>query len=589
MFCDDENKRCLVVPENMKLDFTIPSKAKGKVLVFIKLQPSVLTMDNIHSTITVLELGSNPFEHLELLANEVFLPVLSNPQNQAKWGEVPTREIMDRFHNFLSSTTILCGQIKGETRLPMPPIDLTGGPSNAGKNRISLLEGAIITWTKQIRSVLKQDPEQQLKQVRIFNLFLTLIYLFKGLHPTPDVEIEFWRNKANNLNSIFEQLQGPRIRRVLRALDQSKSTYCTTFARLCKEVFSARMEANDNTKYLRTLEDWFKNLNGEDDFPKTVELFKPMLHIILLIWKNSKHYNIPARLVVLMREICNSLIKQATKYVSGEQIFAMIESEEANLAVTMLKTTLHVCGSFKSTYFDYKTTANAECPANPWKIQNNALFMRLDSFLERCHDILDLTQTIVQFSKLAKIEIGGTKGKTLTASIKQIYEDFHQAVAKFKAVPYDIMDVGAKAFDDDFYEFRCSIKELERRLGAVVSLAFDDCSNVYGRFKLLDSFEGLLERPIIQDELEKKYIGLVQSYGSDLKIVQELFLHYRDNCPISWNLPPIAGALTWCRGLVERIEIPFVKLNQLEKSILEREEAKEVSKVYHTIKGRLLL
>lgn len=70
------------------------------------------------------------------------------------------------------------------------------------------------------------------------------------MHPTPDVEIDFWRNKANNLNSIFEQLQGPRIRRVLRALDQSKSTYCTTFARLCKEVFSARMEANDNTKYV---------------------------------------------------------------------------------------------------------------------------------------------------------------------------------------------------------------------------------------------------------------------------------------------------------------------------------------------------
>jgi dynein heavy chain len=60
------------------------------------------------------------------------------------------------------------------------------------------------------------------------------------------------------------------------------------------------------------------------------------------------------------------------------------------------------------------------------------------------------------------------------------------------------MDVGAKAFDDDFHDFRCSIKELERRLGAVVSLAFDDCSTVYGRFKLLDSFEGLLERQIIQ-------------------------------------------------------------------------------------------
>ena len=453
----------------------------------------------------------------------------------------------------------------------MPPIDLSGGPGT-GKNRISLLEGAIITWTKQIRSVLKQDPEFQLKQ---------------GLHPTPDVEIEFWKNKAGNLNSISEQLHGPKIKRVLRALETSKSTYTSTFVRLSKEVFSARMEANDNTKYLRTLEVWFHSLNNEDDFPRTVELFKPMLHIILLIWKNSKHYNTPARLVVLMREICNSLILQATKYVSGEQIFTMIESEEATQAVNMLKTTLHVCGTFKSTYFDYKNTANAECPGNPWKIQNNALFMRLDSFLERCHDILDLTQTIVQFSKLAKIEVGGTKGKTLTASIKQIYEDFLHAVAKFKAVPYDIMDVGAKEFDDDFYEFRCSIKELERRLGAVVSLAFDDCATVYGRFKLLDSFEGLLERPIIQDELEKKYVSLVQSYGQDLKTVQELFLQYRDNCPIAWNLPPIAGALTWCRGLVDRIHIPMQKLQQLERSILEREEAKEVSKVNTTIQQSL--
>jgi hypothetical protein len=55
----------------------------------------------------------------------------------------------------------------------MPPIDLTGSNNN-GKNRVSLLEGAIITWTKQIRSVLKQDPESQLKA---------------GMHPTPDVEM----------------------------------------------------------------------------------------------------------------------------------------------------------------------------------------------------------------------------------------------------------------------------------------------------------------------------------------------------------------------------------------------------------------
>ena len=154
-FCEDENNRMLVVPETMKMDTLLPSKLpKGKVLLFIKLNNEVLTEKNISKSLIVQEVGgTTPFENLELIANEVFLPVLSNPQNQAKWGEVPTREIMDKFHNFLSSTTIICGQIKGETRLPMPPIDLSGGPST-GKNKISLLEGAIITWTKQIRRFL---------------------------------------------------------------------------------------------------------------------------------------------------------------------------------------------------------------------------------------------------------------------------------------------------------------------------------------------------------------------------------------------------------------------------------------------------
>jgi dynein heavy chain len=249
----------------------------------------------------------------------------------------------------------------------------------------------------------------------------------------------------------------------------------------------------------------------------------------------------------------------------------------------MLKTTLKVCGTFKSTYFDYKATANAECPNNPWRVQNNALFMRLDSFLERCHDILDLAQTIVQFDKLAKIEIGGTKGKTLTTNVQQIYADFEQAVKTFKNVGYDIMEVSIKQFDDDFYEFRCSIKELERRLGSVLTTAFDDSPTITGRFKLLDLFEGLLDRTIIQDELEKKHSALVQTYGTDLKAVQELFLEFRDAPPIATNLPPIAGAISWCRGITERITLPMENLQNFHKAVMEREETKEVSKIYANI------
>jgi dynein heavy chain len=64
--------------------------------------------------------------------------------------------------------------------------------------------------------------------------------------------------------------------------------------------------------------------------------------------------------------------------------------------VAKLKAALRVCGEFKRVYYAYKATAGAECPGNPWRIQNTALFLRLDGFLERCHDVLEMTQVILQ-------------------------------------------------------------------------------------------------------------------------------------------------------------------------------------------------
>ena len=90
------------------------------------------------------------------------------------------------------------------------------------KERIHVLEGTIITWTKQIKAVLKQDPEMLLNS---------------GSHPGPMAELGFWKSVSMNLNSIFEQLQTEKVRRVLRFLDRAKSTYTGPFGKLCKEMF----------------------------------------------------------------------------------------------------------------------------------------------------------------------------------------------------------------------------------------------------------------------------------------------------------------------------------------------------------------
>jgi dynein heavy chain len=56
-----------------------------------------------------------------------------------------------------------------------------------------------------------------------------------------------------------------------------------------------------------------------------------------------------------------------------------------------------------------------------------------------------------------------------------------------------------------------------------------------------------------------------------------------ERSPISNNLPPISGALNWTQGLMERINEPMQKLTKLSQSIQDREEFKDVQKLYTSL------
>lgn len=96
---------------------------------------------------------------------------------------------MEKFNNYVAQVYVLMGLIKGRTMLPQPSHKLTSSDSTPDKDKAHVFEGSIITWTKQIKNVLKLEPEQVLKN---------------GDDPGPLKELEFWENKAANLNSIHE-------------------------------------------------------------------------------------------------------------------------------------------------------------------------------------------------------------------------------------------------------------------------------------------------------------------------------------------------------------------------------------------------
>lgn len=80
--------------------------------------------------------------------------------------------------------------------------------------------------------------------------------------------------------------------------------------------------------YLSTLEDYFQDLMVNTDFHQLPKVFVPIMHSILLIFQNSNFYKSPSRIVLLIREICNAIIKRASEYISGETIISYLQNRE---------------------------------------------------------------------------------------------------------------------------------------------------------------------------------------------------------------------------------------------------------------------
>jgi dynein heavy chain len=260
----------------------------------------------------------------------------------------------------------------------------------------------------------------------------------------------------------------------------------------------------------------------------------------------------------------------------------MVDQDEAAEALKQLRTIVAVSSCFKSVFLEYKAESFESCPLNPWRVQVNTIFSELDSFLDRCDDTIDFVQTVIHFSKLPRIEIGSTKGRTLTDAVHAIYADLNAAILHIKSQAHNVMDAEMKEIDHDFSTFQATVREVERKLASAISTGLDDCNSVYGRFQLLDSFDvDLLNRSTMRDEMEGRYISLFKEYVDDLQVVREIFLGFKDNPPQDTTryLPPFAAKLTWCRSLLARIQLPMQKFQQLDNEILDREEAKEAQKV----------
>ncbi|XP_064179132.1 dynein heavy chain 9, axonemal [Anguilla rostrata] len=582
-FLDRSDQPALVVSLNaagqLLPSFGFPENSKNKAVYFVKRNKDVLTADSIKSNLCYGDLSYSPLDQFSALVEEVVVPVLANNRNHCEWPHVVSQDIKQHVHSLKTNVFVVAGQVKGKTLLPLPAgserveqaaLERDKSGDLVDKSIIHSIESVVIEWTHQIREVLKKDSSEP---------------LLEGKSPTPHVELLFWKNRYADLECIYGQFKSTKVAKMSELLEKMESSYYPAFQNMFQDVVAALEEARDINVYLKPLQRLFESLESVE-FNEIKSQIGPLMHSVCLTWANSKYYNTPARIIVLLQEICNLLIQQARAYLNPEDILKG-ETEES---LAKVQGTMDVLSHFRQTYDEMKGNIcqyqkNGQ-ELRPWDFSSTMVFAAMDSFTERVQSIENLLLTALDMMKLEKIEFGGIRGKMLSQQVLCMYEEFLETFKVFTEKSYDCLDTTNQEFKADVCEFKCKVEDMDRRLGAIFCQAFDDASGLEHAFKVLDMFGSLLARPLIVADAEDRYPLLVSMFDRELDCCKLLYNRHVQReeelsyTPVNKNMPAVAGGLRWAQEMQERIQKPFGNFRNITHPCMESANGKRMIKKY---------
>ncbi|XP_035386791.1 dynein heavy chain 11, axonemal isoform X1 [Electrophorus electricus] len=561
----EENQRLLTdyFEKQVKLLFFIPAAPtvltastevsfvpECKTLYILKKESVPILSENYRSFLLFGVLSPALLLQLSNIVDKVCLPLLSNKKNHLLWPNVISQDVTQHIESLSNKVSVVKGQVYGKTVLPVPAV--------AGKTEDSLesflrprtavhaVESMVINWTRLIQKVLKEDSAD---------------LILKGLNPEPMTELDFWRSRKKNIENIYEQIQSPAIQKMVRILEVADSSYYPCFKTVTEEVIDALQEVRDVDVHLQQLRPLLLQVQ-EGEFSSIRMFIRPLFHLVFLVWTHCTSYRMPARLVVLLQELANLLIQQASSYLGAEELLRG-ETEET---LEKLQIVVKLLRCFKDTYHTYREKVTAWASAKGihkwWDFPSALVFTRFNCFLARVLMLEDLFSTMLELQNLEKLIFGGTKGRMYTEQVSLLHSEFQQLCKKIRDAQHNPLDLMSKHFEQDYAHFKQTVTDYDRRLGSILCLAYKDCSGLESIFKLLALFKPFLDRGIIKEMFAPNFTKLIHHFGVELERCKHLFNSYleqrkKGKAMLCKNMPAMSGAMKWAKMMRDRIQIPW--------------------------------
>ncbi|XP_069786102.1 dynein axonemal heavy chain 17-like isoform X3 [Narcine bancroftii] len=566
-----------------------PSSIKTKGIYFVKKKMLRITDDNIKEELFIGDISNSPVEQLLTVIEEVVCPLFTNTDNMSKWPQVVSEDVVKHAQQLKNDVFVVGGQLKGKALLALPKSADTlensdeesdGSPIQVDSAVLHAIESVVIDWMHQVKDVLTKDSAQS---------------LLDGLNPLPREEIDFWDLRLKDLKCLNEQLWMPKVRKISEVLEKSRSSYWPALKNLYDNIRAGLEEASDIVLHLIPLKFLIDDAM-QTDYEEVSPYVGVIIHTVCLVWANSKYYNTPARIIVILQEIFNLFIEMTCTFLNPDELMKGLQGEIEEVLAT-INMAISVLRKLYETYDYNRLGMNKffkDREPKYWEFPSHLVFGRLDKFMHRLQTLEEMFSTTAEFLKLEKSEVGGIGGNILGQMVQQIYAEFLEVIKILANSKYNPLDPQEHNFEEDCKMFQRTIEDFDRRLAMIISQGFSDCSNITSAIKLLNMFGFFIKRPLIKKEMSEKYSIMVDMANSDLDDIKLVFdAHLNESAAgdgfpsINRNMPRVAGELKWALEMNERMEETMKNFKSFDHFYRSDDEAKLVFLKYEEMKSLL--
>lgn len=288
--------------------------------------------------------------------------------------------------------------------------------------------------------------------------------------------------------------------KIFNILKSSHSIFVRPINELEIRIDKEIERAQDNVRYLKLL---IEPCNGLwlAETPADIPMKLPrILNTIRFIWLNSNHMKDCDSITKLFRYVGNQLIQFCCRKIDVAAIF----NGDVQKQIKMANMSIDCCIYYK---IMYEKISNRE---NWAPLQSCLIFNRLDSFIHRVYDFIEICESIIIFSRKIstnnhpQLRFGGDRGTEFEYVCENTEAHFGKAIAKIQQISHGILNINDKTWRKSMQEFHETIKHLEEIIDNLIINVFTCVENVEDGIYALACFQRFSTRNKLHKTLEQK-------------------------------------------------------------------------------------